>query len=1021
MKIFSALVMLFALYGMAAGQSPGSGVETNSTSGESALVYPGEDGKLIYVQHANTQEYNEDNIIPDYSRCGYMDGGTAIPDVPVKITVFPQIGDDRQRIQDAIDYVSGLTPDDNGIRGAVLLKAGTYQVDAGLKEHGDALTIEANGVVLRGEGQGAGGTIIQTTFEAKHQIIATRPYNPSFSTSDRTPITDPYVGSGATSFHVADASAYSVGDTIFVTFTPNQTWLDDIYANAYMKSDDLDWTTATYIVKYERRITDIYSNNITIHSPVILPMQTRFGGGEITKMRISRGFRLQQIGVENLRLVGPGETASCPVDDPNRLKTGVHFEFTENSWVRGVTVVHTSNSAVYLWSSNHNTIEDCASVHPIGHKRGGYRYTYYITGNSSHNLFQRTYAEDGRHDYVLGQRTPGPNVFLDGYTIEGGTTGLHQRWATGTLFDNLKLESLIALEHRGSSGTGHSWAGIQSIIWNTETPTIICDAPVGHLNYAIGAVGNEILSQYVDNTEAGVYRGYYDSHGTHVDTRSLYLKQLEDRLGDTAVGKITIPGQRHGNIYDLLADWAGEGVLTDTAGAGIIAPGNLRPSAYSFSDTLRFVTLEWTDMAMDETYYQLERSSDGGNTFELLVALSDDTEIYTDTAVQQSSYHYRLRAVNDIGVSAYVHIYVDLLEELPAGEITFRVNMSEISDLFAGGDVWLLISDQDTRYMLTDTSGDNIYHVTVTIAEGKDLAYRFAYQSGPDPGVNVVEETVSAGCGTDGFRTLYVEGIDLVLPAVLFGGCEGALPSGFDITDLEGTVITGSNDNEPWEGATSGAGSPPGEGITMLIDSNNETKYLVRAETSWIEIFTTRFSVVTGYTITSANDVPPRDPRSWKLQGFDAAAGQWVTIHTVSDNPVWEQRFMRRSWTFENDKSYSRYRLQITAINGDSQGLMQMAELQLWGELGDYTPVAESVAPVFLIYPNPTEGKLYIRNPLGDNFSYQVYSISGKLVSFRQGIGGRTTGIDLSGLRKGLYIFVARSANGSVVHKVILK
>ncbi len=217
-----------------------------------------------------------------------------------KITVYPQLGDDQQRIQEAINFVSNLNPDENGIRGAVLLKAGTYQVFERLTNQKDALLIEASGVILRGEGQGADGTIIQTNFEEKFQVIGARSPNPSYSTSDKTRIIDDYVGSGAREFQVDDASNYSIGDTIQVRFTPNQTWLDEIYANNYMSGGDLEWDINTYTINYERYITDISSDAITIHSPVILPMQTNFGGGEIHKLTFDTGIRLQQISSQGL-------------------------------------------------------------------------------------------------------------------------------------------------------------------------------------------------------------------------------------------------------------------------------------------------------------------------------------------------------------------------------------------------------------------------------------------------------------------------------------------------------------------------------------------------------------------------------------------------------------------------------------------------------------------------------------------------------------------------------------------------
>jgi len=163
-------------------------------------------------------------------------------------------------------------------------------------------------------------------------------------------------------------------------------------------------------------------------------------------------------------------------------------------------------------------------------------------------------------------------------------------------------------------------------------------------------------------------------------------------------------------------------------------------------------------------------------------------------------------------------------------------------------------------------------------------------------------------------------------------------PAGYDITDLEGTVITGSNDDEPWIGPGEGAGSPPGEEVSKLIDNDNLTKYTVRDEASWIEIAPTRYSTITGYAVTFADDYPERDPKLWELQGWDESAGEWIGMHAIVNYPVRETRFQKKSWSVNNEKSYSRYRLNITAISGDPQGLMQLAELQLIGEIGD--PVA---------------------------------------------------------------------------------
>src|SRR4051794_1809875 len=110
----------------------------------SEWVHPGPDGKLLY------KTTPAGDRIVDFSYAGYMGGGVALPEVPVKVTLPPTGAEDEtEAIQDAIDEVAAM-PMEKGFRGAVLLAAGTFNCSR-------TLTISASGVVLRGSGSGAGG------------------------------------------------------------------------------------------------------------------------------------------------------------------------------------------------------------------------------------------------------------------------------------------------------------------------------------------------------------------------------------------------------------------------------------------------------------------------------------------------------------------------------------------------------------------------------------------------------------------------------------------------------------------------------------------------------------------------------------------------------------------------------------------------------------------------------------------------------------------------------------------------
>ena len=106
-----------------------SGISLHSQT--STLVYEDGNGVLQYGTYANEGQANSVNKVIDYSSAGYKGGGVAIPFVPTVVTIdAPTGGDDRALIQNAIDQVAGMSVQPNGFRGAILIKAGNYQVSS---------------------------------------------------------------------------------------------------------------------------------------------------------------------------------------------------------------------------------------------------------------------------------------------------------------------------------------------------------------------------------------------------------------------------------------------------------------------------------------------------------------------------------------------------------------------------------------------------------------------------------------------------------------------------------------------------------------------------------------------------------------------------------------------------------------------------------------------------------------------------------------------------------------------------
>ena len=495
----------------------------------SELVYPGEDGKLVYTPD------EKGNVIPDFSHCGYMGGGVALPDIPVVMTVEPQAErDDTERLQAAIDKVSERAVGANGFRGALLLKRGEYRIDG-------TLQVRASGVVLRGEGEGEDGTVLIATGTDKRTLVEFegRGRSPREVNGTRQAIVDDYVPVGARAFEVADASGFEIGDQVIVHRPSTAEWIAAIGMDRIEmpKPTVVQWKPGTYDLKFDRVVVAIDGNEITVDAPMGNAFEREYGGGWIYKYEYLG--RIEQVGIENLRGVSEFDDREKDrrregefVDEDHGWNFVVFFR-VKNAWARRVTSVYFGYSCVTVGSqAKWMTVQDSRCLDPVSQITGSRRYSFPVHGQLS--LVQRCYTRRGRHDYVLHARVPGPNAFVDCVAdIAHSDTGPHHRWSVATLFDNVIVKgNAINVQDRQSSGTGHGWAGAQKVLWNCEAESFVVQSPPTSQNYAIGCIGKKRDGRH--EREAA----HWESHGKKVSPRSLYFKQLEDRLGVEALGKV---------------------------------------------------------------------------------------------------------------------------------------------------------------------------------------------------------------------------------------------------------------------------------------------------------------------------------------------------------------------------------------------------------------------------------------------------------------------------------------------------
>jgi hypothetical protein len=508
----------------------------------------GDGTRLQYALYGERGATSARNIVPDFSRAGYLGGGVGLPDhesIAVRQTLSPGIsGDDSPRIQAAIDAVGVQRPDSRGLRGVVLLRRGRYRLS-------NTLVLRVGGVVLRGEGRGSDGTILRSTVsESQGKIIDVGNIEPSVPRAAGDPrriaITTDYVPVGAMRVEVESAAGYKVGDTIAVVREPNAAWTgpEGVDTARY------GWEAKDYTMYYERVVTAVRGNVLSLDAPIMDAIEARFGGGSVYRTNIAR---IAQVGIEDLRIEGnPGTGTAYGTPDTGPY-IAVRLGGVRNSWVRNVTTRYVSHGIATRNGAHFNSFEDIAYLDPrYGETEGVRRYAFLYDGNSAFNLTQRCYGEGARHTFVTGAKVPGPNVFLDSVAVNSNNdSGPHHRWSTGTLYDNIKGQ-LLRVQNRRASGSGHGWAGAQQMFWNADHDQYVVQAPPYAMNWAVGQTGTAVAGKFPPEEP----RGIVEAAGTMMTPRSLYLQQLKDRLGEQAVFRVTTPAQRKGRIWDYLSQEA---------------------------------------------------------------------------------------------------------------------------------------------------------------------------------------------------------------------------------------------------------------------------------------------------------------------------------------------------------------------------------------------------------------------------------------------------------------------------------
>lgn len=467
------------------------------------LIYKGADGKLQYISD------KQGNRVIDFSYCGYEASEKQIPYVEAKVMVPATDDDATSLIQQAINYVGSLPVDKNGFRGAIQFEKGMYKISG-------RLTIAKSGIVLRGMGMAEGGTKLVATEKDRMTFIRILG-NDNKSLAEAIDIKDAYVPVNANYVTVENSNEFKVGESVFIHRPATVKWSKTLgmFEFGGEETGYLGWKKAQRDLWWDRTITSIKTDTIFFNVPITTALDTTYSISQIVPYEWEG--RISNIGIENMAISSTYNKTN--VKDEDHCHSAITVENAENVWVRQIVFTHFAGSAVAVFETGRKvTVQDCESLSPISEIGAWRRNTFFTMGQQT--LFQRLYAEEGYHDFATGFCANGPNAFVECYSSQPYSyNGATDSWASGILFDIVSVDGhKISFNNHYGDNYGSGWCAANSMIWQCSAARIDNFAPPTATNWCFAS-----WAQFRGN-------GYWHEQNSHMSPRSLYYKQLADRL-----------------------------------------------------------------------------------------------------------------------------------------------------------------------------------------------------------------------------------------------------------------------------------------------------------------------------------------------------------------------------------------------------------------------------------------------------------------------------------------------------------
>jgi hypothetical protein len=365
-----------------------------------------------------------------------------------------------------------------------------------------------------GEGPGDGGTLLVATGQDRRTLITIKGIGDRQIDGDAAPISDKYVPVNAMKLHVEDAGQFKLGDLVVIRRPCTADWIKTLGMADLGGGIGLGWKPNTRDIEWDRTITAVNGDEITLDAPITTAIDANYGGGTVSKY--TWPGRITHVGVENLACDSQYDQSN-PKDEAHSWMA-VTLENVRDAWAQRIKVSHFVGSALSAFdSASEVTVEDCRSLSPVSEIAGFRRHTFFTSGQLT--LFHACWSENGRHDFAVGCCAAGPNAFVQCEAVNPlDDSGSIDSWASGVLFDNVRIDgNALNLGNRGYDEAFVGWSAANSVLWQCDAPLLVCPAPPTAQNWAFGCWG-EFSGD-----------GQWQESNASVKPESLYYAQLADR------------------------------------------------------------------------------------------------------------------------------------------------------------------------------------------------------------------------------------------------------------------------------------------------------------------------------------------------------------------------------------------------------------------------------------------------------------------------------------------------------------